>query len=236
MPDLFLLATRNSGKLREIRDLAGPEGFEVLSLADFPALAEVEETGETFAANALLKARAACRATGLITLADDSGLEVDALAGAPGVRSARFAGEMHCWQDRLSACGARRSRPQCGLDYAAKAAVSYLHCDRSNNAKLLDVLRETPAAECTARFRCVMAIVAPDGAERLVEGVAEGIIAAEPRGAGGFGYDPLFWVPEAGMMMAELSPAEKNRYSHRGKALRQALLVIKEYVNKGEKG
>ncbi|MDR1070994.1 MAG: XTP/dITP diphosphatase [Gracilibacteraceae bacterium] len=196
MPDLFLLATRNSGKLREIADLAGPEGFEVLSLADFPALAEVEETGETFAANALLKARAACRATGLITLADDSGLEVDALAGAPGVRSARFAGENHC--------------------------------DRSNNAKLLEALRETPAAERTARFRCVMAVVTPAGAERLVEGVAEGLIAAEPRGAGGFGYDPLFWLPEAGMMMAELSPAEKNRCSHRGKALRQALRVIKD--------
>jgi XTP/dITP diphosphohydrolase len=196
VPDLFLLATRNQGKLREITALAGPEGFRVLSLADFPAAPEVEETGATFAENALLKARAACRVSGLLTLADDSGLEVDALAGAPGVRSARFAGEEHC--------------------------------DRRNNEKLLAALSRTPAAERTARFRCVMAIVVPTGAEYLTEGVAEGIIAPEPRGTGGFGYDPLFWLPGAGKTMAELAPAEKNRYSHRGQALRRALRLIKE--------
>jgi XTP/dITP diphosphohydrolase len=196
MTDVLLLATRNWGKLREITEMAEPEGFKVLSLADFPALPEVEETGETFAENALLKARAACRASGMLALADDSGLEVDALAGDPGVRSARFAGEEHC--------------------------------DRRNNEKLLAVLRRTPAPKRTARFRCVMAVVTPAGAEYLTEGAAEGIIAFEPRGTGGFGYDPLFWLPAVRMTMAELPPAEKNKYSHRGQALRQTLQVLKE--------
>ncbi|MDR1961083.1 MAG: XTP/dITP diphosphatase [Gracilibacteraceae bacterium] len=191
----LMLATHNAGKLREITELAAPGGFTVLSLVDFPELSAVEETGETFAANALLKARAACRATGLLTLGDDSGLEVAALGGLPGVHSARFAGEDQC--------------------------------DRRNNDKLLAALRSVPTAERTARFRCVMAIVTPAGDEYTVEGTVEGLIAERPRGAGGFGYDPLFYLPASGMTMAELPLAEKNRISHRGQALRRALDVLR---------
>lgn len=185
-----VVASSNEGKVREIRHVLEPLGWEVVRASDVGREAlEVDETGETFLENALIKARAYAAAFGCPALADDSGLEVDALGGAPGVRSARYAGEP--------------------TD------------DAANNAKLLAELKDVPAAERTARFRCVMALVWPDGRVLAADGVCEGSIGFEPRGTGGFGYDPLF-LPYAapGKTMAELSPDEKSAISHRGAALR----------------
>lgn len=184
----LLFATRNRGKLAELRALVAPHGIEVDSLDDVDAPGEVEEDGETFTANAEKKARAALAATGLPALADDSGLEVDALDGAPGVRSARYAGP--------------------GQD------------DAANNAKLLAALASVPDARRTARFRCALAFVDAAGTLTVAEGTLEGRIGQAPRGAGGFGYDPLFLLPD-GRTLAELSAAEKNAISHRGQALRK---------------
>lgn len=190
----LVVATRNPGKLREIEaGLAGvPIG--ILSLAEFPAAPDVAETGGSYRENARLKAESACRATGLAALADDTGLEVDALEGAPGLTSGRYAGPE---QD-----------------------------PRANVAKLLEALRDLPDGRRTARFRCVLALAEPAaegaGAPPAVtfhEGVVEGTIVREPRGTGGFGYDPVFLVTGTGRTMAELSSAEKNRLSHRGRAL-----------------
>lgn len=185
-----VVASSNEGKVREIRHVLEPLGWEVARAADLGRDAvEVDETGETFLENALIKARAYADAFQCAALADDSGLEADALGGAPGVRSARYAGEP--------------------AD------------DAANNAKLLAALDGVPAAERTARFRCVMALVWPDGRVLAADGVCEGRIGFEPRGTGGFGYDPLF-LPDAvpGKTMAELSPDEKSAISHRGAALR----------------
>jgi len=163
----------------------------VLGLGDFPEIGEIEETGTTFAENSLLKARTVAQATGLVALADDSGLEADALDGAPGVYSARYSGE-----------GAT---------------------DEKNNLKLLDVLKDVPDAARGCRFVSVVAAVAPNGAELLAEGRWEGRVLHAPRGSGGFGYDPLFLDLELGRSAAELTPAEKNARSHRGRALRALL-------------
>ena len=185
----LVVATGNAGKLREFGALLGP-GVELLPQQAL-GVASVAETGLTFAANALLKARHAARATGLPALADDSGLEVDALGGAPGVWSARYAGP-----------GAT---------------------DAANNARLLAALAGVPAAARTARYRCVLALVrGPDDPVPLVAaGCWDGWIGVAPRGAGGFGYDPLFVVdPATGQTAAELDPAAKNARSHRGEALR----------------
>ena len=182
----LVVATKNPGKLREIREILGSE-VSVTSLADFPGVGDIVEDGTTFEANAEKKALAVAFHTGHVSLADDSGLEVDALNGAPGVYSARFAGE--------------------------KAT------DEQNNRKLLRLLEETPPEKRTARFRCVIAIGVPDGSVQTAEGRAEGLILCSPRGTGGFGYDPLFLVPGIRRTFAELPPEEKNRLSHRGKAL-----------------
>ncbi|BCX87985.1 XTP/dITP diphosphohydrolase [Methylomarinovum tepidoasis] len=188
----LVLASGNRGKLREIQALLAPHGVRVLPQTAF-AVTEVEETTPTFVENALLKARNAARYTGLPALADDSGLEVEALAGAPGVHSARYAGP--------------------GAD------------DRLNNTKLLEALAEFRGEERRARFRCVLVLVRHpfDPSPLIAEGTWEGRIAEEPRGEGGFGYDPLFWLPDRGCTAAELPPEEKNRLSHRGQALRQLL-------------
>jgi len=182
-----VLATRNAGKIKELNALLAGLGVTVVGLADFPAIGDIPETGETFLENARIKARAVCQATGLTSLADDSGLCVDALAGAPGVRSARFAGE-----------GAT---------------------DAANNAKLLAAMAHVPEADRTCRFVSVVVATAPDGRELTAEGVWEGRVATTPAGAGGFGYDPLFFDASAGKTAAELTAAEKNARSHRGKAL-----------------
>ena len=181
------MATGNSGKLREFRALLVGLPFDVVGQAEL-GVAAPAETGTRFVDNALLKARHAAAVTGLDALADDSGLEVDALGGAPGVFSARYAGE--------------------GAD------------DAANNAKLLAALADVPAPLRSARYRCVLVLLGPEpGAEPLIaEGVWEGSILPSPRGSGGFGYDPYFWVPEQGASAAELDPQLKNRLSHRGRA------------------
>jgi XTP/dITP diphosphohydrolase len=189
----LVLATRNAHKVREIGQILGG-GFSLRSLADFEGAPEVPEEGMTFETNAVQKATAVARALGLPAMADDSGLEVDALDGAPGVRSARFAGERAT--------------------------------DEENNAKLLGLMAGLPEERRSARFRCVIAVAWPDGRVRTAEGVCEGRIAKAPRGAGGFGYDPLF-VPEGhGQTFAELGEEVKNRISHRARALRRAKEMI----------
>jgi len=188
-PKRVVVATKNAGKLAEIRAALPFPGWHFVSSAELGEWPEVEETGDTFEDNARLKAFAAHERFGLPALADDSGLEVDALDGAPGVFSSRFAGE--CATDAL------------------------------NNERLLGVLADVPADERTARFRCVMVFIDEDGTETVAEGTCEGRIGFEPRGSGGFGYDPLM-LPDAtpGRTMAELDMAEKNAISHRGAALR----------------
>lgn len=188
----LVLASGNKGKLREFHDLLTPLGFVIRPQADY-AVPEVEETGRTFVENALLKARQACRVSGLPALADDSGLEVDALNGAPGIHSARFAGEPRS--------------------------------DEANNRKLLEALAEVAEGERRARYWCVLVYLRhiDDPVPLIVQCSWEGEILAHPRGEGGFGYDPLFWIPECGMSAAELSAEEKNRLSHRGRAM-QALV------------
>lgn len=189
-PFTLLLATTNRGKVAELTALFGDIGLGLVSLGALPGkLPPVIEDGATFLDNALLKARAAAQATGMVTLAEDSGLEVDALGGRPGVRSARFAKE-----------GAT---------------------DAENNALLLSSLADVDDDQRAARFRCVMVLVDPwSAAEPFVaEGRCEGAIAREPRGAGGFGYDPLFVVAgEQGQTMAELAEDRKNQISHRARA------------------
>ncbi|ORJ62834.1 XTP/dITP diphosphatase [Geothermobacter hydrogeniphilus] len=184
----LVVATGNAGKLKEIRRLLADRAIEVLSLADFDNLPEIVEDGETFAANAEKKARVIAEATGLLTLADDSGLTVAALNGAPGVRSARFAG-----------------------DNAG---------DVDNNRKLLNELQGVAGDRRQAAFVCAMVLCSPTGDCRCFDGRLEGRILEEPRGHGGFGYDPLFWVDEQEATLAELPLDIKNRISHRGQALR----------------
>jgi XTP/dITP diphosphohydrolase len=185
----ILLASNNPGKVREIQAILADHNIEIVPQSAF-AMPEAEETGLTFIENALLKARHAAKYSGLPAIADDSGLEVDALGGAPGVYSARYAGE-----------GAT---------------------DAANNAKLLRELQGVPDERRTARFRCVMVFLRHehDPSPLIGQGAWDGVILREPRGAGGFGYDPLFFVPEQGCASAELAAEEKNRLSHRGKALR----------------
>jgi XTP/dITP diphosphohydrolase len=185
----LLLATNNPGKVREFRRLLDGVPFEVVTPGEIGISVEVEEGGETYAENAGLKARAFADAGGCMALADDSGIEVDALNGQPGVRSARYGGP--------------------GLDDAGRVE------------KLLEATRDVPDEDRAARFRAVVAVVGPGGRERLFEGVVEGRLLRAPRGGGGFGYDPIFEV-EPGRSAAELDPEEKDRVSHRGKAVRAA--------------
>jgi XTP/dITP diphosphohydrolase len=188
----LVFATRNPGKLAELTDLVAPLGLTVRSAHELGVPAIAEE-GETFAENAAHKARETARFTGLPALADDSGLEVTALGGEPGVHSARYAGP-----------GAS---------------------DQDNNAKLLEMLRGVPPSERTARFVCVVAFVDPARAAEahLERGTCEGRILESPRGEGGFGYDPLFFVESQQQTFAELDKALKNDLSHRGRAVRQML-------------
>lgn len=186
----LVLASGNAGKLREFSALLLPLGFSVSAQAEH-GVGDVEETGLTFVENALLKAREACRVSGLPALADDSGLAVDALDGAPGIYSARFAGEHKS--------------------------------DAANNRKLLEALAEHGPGERSARYWCVLVYLrhADDPVPLIVQRSWEGEILGAPRGEGGFGYDPLFWLPECGKTAAELPPEEKNRLSHRGRAMRE---------------
>ena len=193
----LLIATRNLGKVREFADLFA--GLRVRSLDDFPDTAEVDETGSTFLQNACLKASSYARQTGLHALADDSGLEVDALNGAPGVYSARFAANADAGEG-----------------------------DSANNAHLLAQLQTVPDDQRTARFRCVLALADPDGRILLMAaGRVEGEILRAPRGKNGFGYDPLFLIATLGKTTAELPPPEKHRVSHRGIASRQMVGLMR---------
>jgi len=186
----LLIATHNRGKVREYQQLLSDLPVEITYLDELGITEEVEETGQTFQENALQKARSYARLSGLPTWADDSGLEVDALNGEPGVRSARYAGPNASDEDRYRL--------------------------------LLRKLAGVPAPARTARFRCVVAVVWPDGRSFTTEGRCEGIIGETPRGENGFGYDPIFILPDQGRSMAELAPEEKNRISHRGRAARLA--------------
>ena len=195
----IVLATKNKGKIKEMRQLLAPMHIEVLSLADFAPVDDAEENGATFAENAMIKARYYFAHTGIPCLADDSGLEVDALGGRPGVYSARYSGE-----DAT---------------------------DQTNNAKVLQEMEGVEAEKRTARFRCSMALVG-DGTELTTDGTCEGILLAEERGSGGFGYDPLFYVPKFERTLAEMSSDEKNGISHRGAAVRKMAERIAEMMAK----
>ena len=190
----MVLATKNKNKVKEVSEFLAPHGIEVVSLHEFPDLPEIEEYGETFKENAIIKATEACMFTGLMALADDSGLEVDCLEGLPGVYSSRFAGE-----DKD---------------------------DLANNKKLLELLEGVPAEQRTARFKCVMALATTECFVYTADGTCEGVIAEQPRGEGGFGYDPLFYLPEYGKTFAELDLETKNKISHRARALTGVLEIL----------
>jgi XTP/dITP diphosphohydrolase len=198
-PEKIVLASSNPGKLREINQLLAGLGLTVVPQSDFD-VPDADETGLSFVENAILKARHAAQLTGLPAIADDSGLEVDALNGAPGIYSARFAGS-----------GAS---------------------DADNLEKLLMELKDVPEAQRTARFQCLMVYMAhaTDPTPLICQGTWEGRILFEPRGEGGFGYDPVFWVPGEQCASAELAPEVKNRLSHRGQALQKLLAAIKTAV------
>lgn len=199
MDNIIILATNNKSKVKEISEMMSGSDITFESLADAGINVEVEETGTTFEENALLKAREICKLSGKPTISDDSGLEIDALDGAPGIYSSRFMGE----------------------------DTSY---DIKNNA-LIEKLENIADPDRTARFRCCMALVLPDGREFVTEGAMEGIIAREPKGINGFGYDPILFIPEYNRTSAELSSEEKNNISHRGEALRKMIEVIKKELN-----
>jgi XTP/dITP diphosphohydrolase len=194
----LLVATRNRGKVREIRKALKGLGFRIRSLSDFQNVPEMEEDGRTFVENALKKARFYSKFFNLLTISDDSGLVVDFLRGAPGIYSARFSGE--------------------------KAT------DQENNKKLLNLMGDIPPSRRDARFRSAMAIVSPWGKEGVVEGECRGRIGFKEVGKRGFGYDPLFILPQLKKTVAQLTIEEKNRVSHRGKALRKLRKAIHSFL------
>ncbi|WP_409524098.1 RdgB/HAM1 family non-canonical purine NTP pyrophosphatase [Nitrincola sp. MINF-07-Sa-05] len=196
----LVLASGNAGKLKEFSALLAQLDLEVVPQSVFQ-VEDAEETGLSFVENAIIKARHACQETGLPALADDSGLEVDALRGAPGIYSARFAGQ-----------GAG---------------------DTKNNQKLLESLVDVPDAERTARYQCVLVFMrhAEDPVPLICQGSWEGVILKAPSGEGGFGYDPLFFIPELGKSVAELTPDVKHQHSHRGKAAIDLLRTLKQQLH-----
>jgi XTP/dITP diphosphohydrolase len=196
MRDL-LVATTNLHKLEEYRAIFSDLPYRLLSLRDLQLDMDVEETGSTFEENAELKAQVYAQASGLLTLADDSGLEIDAMGGAPGIFSARFAGRDTPYEERFRLILAR--------------------------------LNGLPVEQRSARFRCAITLAEPSGHIRTVEGIIEGVIADAPRGEGGFGYDPIFLVPEIGMTTAELTADDKNRISHRGRAAQLARILLENW-------
>ena len=198
----LLIATNNRGKLREYAQLLDGLLFEFTTLAEAGIAVEVNETGSSMQQNAIQKAIAYAHLSGLVTLADDSGLEVDALGGEPGVMSRRYAGE----------------------DAS----------DRERNDYLLAKLHDVPWEKRGARFRCIIAVAMPEGEVETCDGVCEGFIAFEPKGEGGFGYDPIFHLPDQDKRMAELTLEEKNRLSHRAKAARKARRILEALQLRGE--
>ena len=192
----ILLASKNSDKVKEIRLILSSLPLEILSLADFPNMPDAVEDGATFEENALIKAKFFHERTGLACLADDSGLEVDALGGMPGVHSARFAG--------------------------------YHADDATNNQKLLDELEKIGVKESAAAYRCALAFVNTDGTILTADGKISGTIKNIPKGNGGFGYDPYFYL-DANRTMAQLSVDEKNLISHRGAAIREMVFELEKF-------
>lgn len=199
-PQRIVVASENRAKAAEIAEILAGEGLamEVLSLADFPGVSLPPETGSTFAANAAVKARQAAQATELAAIADDSGLEIDALDGEPGVRSARYAGEDATDEDRYR--------------------------------KVLDLLADVPDHRRRARFRCAAAFAEAGGKVMLAEGTCQGRIAKQAAGSGGFGYDPVFIPDGYSVTMAQLTPAQKHRISHRGRAFRLLAQMVREHL------
>ena len=193
----LIIATHNSDKEKELRSVLDDCPVEVMSLEQFPEIGDIEETGSTLYENAKLKADTVNRITNLPCLGDDTGLEVDALNGAPGVYSSRYAGENVSYEDNVT--------------------------------KLLSELRSTPSEKRTARFRTI--IFYTDGERELyTQGEIQGIITKSPRGANGFGYDPVFYIPELKKTMAELTSAEKNKLSHRGQAMRKFRKLLLDFI------
>jgi XTP/dITP diphosphohydrolase len=193
----LLLATTNLHKLEEYRAIFSDLPLNLFSLSDIQLTFEVEETGNTFAENAELKARTYAQMSQMLTLADDSGLEIDALGGAPGVHSARYLGSETSYEERFRV--------------------------------ILELLKGIPLDQRSARFRCVIAFAMPSGNIRTVEGIVEGVIAESPRGTHGFGYDPIFFLPELGKTFAELEPVDKNRISHRARAAQSARKLLEDW-------
>lgn len=206
MTEKLVIATNNPGKLREFQRLLDGCGFELVTPGDLGVNFDPAETGSTFAENATIKAVEAARACGLVALADDSGLEVDHLGGRPGIFSARYA-------------GGDRTDPD--ISEARQLEL------------LLDEMHGVPDAQRTARFRCVIAIATPAGGVQLVDGVWEGRIGHEARGTHGFGYDPVFVVPDRGVTSAELPRDEKNRISHRAQAAAKARELLRKVSGAG---
>jgi len=199
----LVLATKNKGKTLEIKSILSDLPIEIKSLLDFPEIPDIKETGKTFEENALIKAKEVAKLTGLPALADDSGLAVDYLNGAPGIYSARYAG---------------------------KDAN-----DKKNNKKLLDALKGVPLESRGAAFVCVIALCLPKGNCYIKQGKCNGIISFSACGSGGFGYDPIFFLPDYGKTVAELPLDVKNQISHRSQALRKIKSLLKELVSSASK-
>lgn len=197
-----VIATRNSGKLREVRAILAPLGLKILSLGDFPGIPEIIEDGQTFEENAVKKALSVARQTGRVAIADDSGLAVDALEGRPGVFSSRYTGENATDPDRYR--------------------------------KLLNEMVGVPEGQREAAFICAVAVASPDGKVKVVEGRYPGEIAPSPKGSHGFGYDPVFLIPELNKTMAEIEPEVKNRISHRARALEKLKQVLPIFLKENQ--
>lgn len=194
MKQRLIFATGNEGKMKEVREILADTGYEILSMKEAGIDLEIIEDGTTFEENAIIKAKAVMEASGELTLADDSGLEIDAFDGEPGIYSARYLGE----------------------------DTSYVE----KNQVILDRMKDIPEEKRSARFVCAIAAAFPNGQTRTTRGTMEGIIGYEAKGGNGFGYDPIFYLPELGKYSAQLSSEEKNQLSHRGEALRKMKEVL----------
>ncbi|WML54237.1 XTP/dITP diphosphatase [Neobacillus sp. PS3-12] len=193
-----IIATKNRGKAREFEDIFRSRGYEIRTLLDYPDIEDIDETGNTFEENAILKAEAVSATLNKLVISDDSGLVIDALDGRPGIFSARYAGEQKN--------------------------------DEANIDKVLEEMSEIPQSERTARFYCALALAAPGQKTLTVSGTCEGKILGERRGTNGFGYDPIFFVSEKGLSMAELSSAIKNQISHRANAIHKLDKILDSFL------
>jgi XTP/dITP diphosphohydrolase len=193
-----IIATKNRGKAREFEDIFRSRGYEIRTLLDYPEIADIDETGNTFEENAILKAEAVSATLNKLVISDDSGLVIDSLDGRPGIFSARYAGEQKN--------------------------------DEANIDKVLEEMSEILQSERTARFYCALALAAPGQKTLTVFGTCEGKILGERRGTNGFGYDPIFFVSEKGISMAELSSAEKNQISHRANAIQKLDKILDSFL------